>query len=144
MKRHGGRIDPEVRLYLTYFAALLMAISLVILGFALQHTWHYMIVAVFYGLQVVGIMITTTAVNAFLLDAYPEGSGEVGAFTVFGRVFGGTMATYINIPWVQSAGAATVFGIQAGITVGASLIIIFLQVFGKRLRKAQGPMVFSH
>jgi len=55
-----------------------------------------------------------------------------------------TPSRYINIPWVTQAGAATVFGIQAGITIAASLIIVFLQVFGKRLRKAQGSMVFSH
>lgn len=144
MERHGGRIDPEVRLYLTYLASLLMTLALVILGFALENVWHYMVVAVFYGIQVVGIMIATTAVNAYLLDSYPEGSGEVGAWIVFGRVFGGFMATYINIPWVQQAGAATVFGIQAGITIAASLIVVFLQIFGKRLRTAQGPMVFSH
>ena len=69
-----------------------MAVALIVLGFALENVWHYMVVAVFYGLQVVGIMIATTAVNAFLLDAYPEGSGEVGAWIVFGRVFGGFMA----------------------------------------------------
>lgn len=144
MKRNNGRIDPEVRLYLTYLSSLLMAVALIVLGFALENVWHYMVVAVFYGLQVVGIMIATTAVNAFLLDAYPEGSGEVGAWIVFGRVFGGFMATYINIPWVQGAGAAKVFGIQAGITVAAALIVVFLQLFGKRVRKRQGAMVFSH
>lgn len=137
-------MDPEVRLYLTYLSSTLMAVALIVLGFALENVWHYMIVAVFYCVQVIGIMIATTAVNAFLLDAYPEGSGEMGAWIVFGRVFGGFMATYINIPWVQSTGAAKVFGIQAGITVAALFIIIFLQVFGKRLRKAQGAMVFLH
>lgn len=137
-------MDPKVRLYLIYFAALLMAMSQVILGFSLQNGGHYLAVAVLYGLQVVGIRITTTAVNAFLLDAYPEWSGEFGAFVVFGRALGGTMATHINIPWVQNAGAGTVFGIQAGITVGASLIIILLQVFRKHLRITRGPMVFSH
>ena len=140
--RRHGRLDPEVRLYISYFASTLMAVALLILGFALHHTWHYMVVAVFYGVQVAGIMITTTAVNSYLLDAYPEGSGEVGAWVCFGRVFGGFMATYINIPWVQKKGPAKVFGIQAGITVGAVLIIVVLQVFGKRLRQAQGKMVF--
>ena len=119
-----------------------MATALLVLGFALQNSWHYMVVAVFYGVQVAGIMITTTAVNTYLLDAYPEGSGEVGAWIAFGRVFGGFMATYINIPWVQKIGPAKVFGIQAGVTVGAALIVVFLQVFGKRLRQAQGRMVF--
>ena len=144
MRRNNGRIDPEVRLYLAYLASLLMMVGLIVLGFALQNIWHYMIVAVFYGVQVAGIMITTTAVNAYLLDSYPEGSGEMGAWIVFGRVFGGFMATFIEINWVLQAGAIKVFGIQAGITVAAMLIIVFLQVFGKRIRRAQGTMTFSH
>lgn len=44
--------------------------------------------------------------------------------------------------WVEQAGASTVFGIQAGITIAASLIVVFLQLFGKRIRQAQGAMVF--
>ena len=83
--RRRGRIDPEVRLYISYFASLIMALALLILGFALQRGWHYMVVTVFYGVQVAGIMIATTAVNAYLLDAYPEGSGEVGAGFALGE-----------------------------------------------------------
>jgi len=37
------------------------------------------VLAVFVAGQVMGIMIATVAVNAYLLDSYPEGSGEVGA-----------------------------------------------------------------
>lgn len=140
--RRNGRIDPEVRLYISYFASVLMAVSLIILGFALQKRWHYMVVAVFFGAQVAGIMIVTTAVNAYLLDAYPEGSGEVGAWLGFGRTWGGFMASYINIPWVLKDGPAKVFGIQAAVVLGATLIVAVLQIFGKKLRQAQGRMIF--
>ena len=90
----------------------------------------------------VGIMIATTAVNAYLLDAYPEGSGEVGAWIVFGRTFGGFMATFVEIPWVARTGAAKVFGVQAATIAASALIIAFLQIFGKRIRRQQGKMVF--
>ncbi|TKA82817.1 hypothetical protein B0A55_01070 [Friedmanniomyces simplex] len=141
-RRHGGRIEAEVRLYAAYLASAIMIVAVVILGFALQNVWHYMVVAVCYGTQVVGIMIATTAVNAYLLDSYPEGSGEVGAWIVFGRTFGGFMATLIEIPWVTKTGAARVFGVQAGTISAAALILVFLQIFGKRIRKAQRGMVF--
>ena len=101
-----------------------------------------MVVTVFYGVQVAGIMIATTAVNAYLLDAYPEGSGEVDARLCFGRVWGGFMATYVNIPWATKDGPAKALGIQAAIVIGAMVIILVLQLFGKRLRQAQGPMLF--
>ena len=140
VRRHQGRIDPEARLIICYLASLLMALGLLVLGFALQRTWHYMAVAVFAAMQVAGIMIATTAVNAYLLDSYPEGSGEVGAWINVGRTLGGFMATYIEIPWVERAGTAKVFGIQTGITVAAAIIPLLLQLFGKKIRQAQGRM----
>ncbi len=71
----------------------MMAISILVLGFAIQNLWHWAVLAVFVAGQVMGIMIATVALNAYLLDAYPEGSGEVGAWIVVGRTLGGFMAT---------------------------------------------------
>lgn len=141
-KRHSGRIDPEARLIISYLAGILMAVGILVLGFALQYRWHWAYAAVFGGMQVAGIMIATTAINAYLLDSYPEGSGEVGAWIVVGRTWGGFMATYVEINWVLSAGPAKALGIQAAITVAAMFIPLFLQIFGKRIRQWQGPMKF--
>lgn len=141
-KRHQGRFDPEARLIICYLAGVLMAVGLLVLGFALQNRWHWAYLAVFGAMQVVGIMIATTAINAYLLDSFPEGSGEVGAWIVVGRTLGGFMATYIEIPWVFEAGAETAFGIQTAITAAAILVPLFLQLFGKKIRRWQGPMKF--
>ena len=102
-----------------------------------------MAIAVFTAGQVMGIMIATVALNAYLLDAYPEGSGEVGAWIVVGRTLGGFMATYVEINWVVRDGLVNAFGAQTGITAAAGLIILALGVFGKRMRKAQGSMKFA-
>jgi hypothetical protein len=120
-----------------------MGVGILVLGQALQNRWHYIVVAVFAAMQVFGIMTATTAVNAYVLDAYPEGSGEVGAWINVGRSMGGFMATYINIPWVLGSGPGEVLGIQAGITWAAALIPLFLQFFGKRILQSQGPMLFT-
>lgn len=117
--------------------------AVVVIGFALEHRWHYMILAVFSALQTVGVMIVTTAINAYLLDCYPEGSGEVGAWVTASRNWAGFMATYIQIEWVTKAGAATAFGAQAGITAASVVILITLQLFGRKFRGAQGRMVFA-
>ena len=120
-----------------------MAASVLVLGFALQHTYHYIVIAVFFAGQGMGIMIATVALNAYLLDAYPEGSGEVGAWIVVGRNMGGFMATYIEINWVAESGPIDAFGAQTAIVAAAGFIILFLGLFGKRLRKAQGRMNFA-
>ena len=143
MRRHSSHIEPEARLIIIWLASPLMAVSILVLGFAIQHTYHYMVIAVFFGAQVMGIMIATVALDAYLLDAYPEGSGEVGAWITVGRAMGGFMATYIEINWVLKSGPLAALGAQTGITGAASLIILVLGLFGKRIRKAQGRMEFA-
>ncbi|CAI7672329.1 unnamed protein product [Penicillium pancosmium] len=142
-KRHSGRLDPEARLIMTYPATIICCVSLIVLGFAFERQWHYMIIAVFAALQCVGVMIVTTAINAYLLDCYPEGSGEVGAWVTASRNWAGFMATYIQIDWVTRLGPAKALGIQAAITFASVFFMVFLQMYGKRLRHWQGRMVFG-
>lgn len=94
-------------------------------------------------MQISGIMIATVALNAYLLDAYPEGSGEVDAWINVGRATGGFMATYIEINWVAKDGPLKALGAQTGITAAAGFLVLFLGVFGKRVRRAQGRMNFA-
>ena len=135
-------MEPEARLIITWLATPIMAVSILVLGFAVQRTWHYMVFAVFTGGQIAGIMIATTSLNAYLLDSYPGASGEVGAWLVAGRTWGGFLAVYVEINWVKAAGTEKVCGIRAAITAAASLIILFLQLYGKRIRLKQGKMDF--
>lgn len=142
MRKHDDRLDPEARLIITYPATLILCLSLLILGFAFQHKWHYMVLAVFAAMQCFGVMIVTTAINAYLLDCYPEGSGEVSAWITASRNWAGFMATYIQLKWVGQLGPAKVLGIQAAITFASIALIVFLQQYGKRIRQWQGPMTF--
>lgn len=100
-RRHGDTIIPELRLFPSYPAALLMFRALVILGSALGRKWHYMVVAVRYALQIGGMLIMTISVNAYLLQWYPEAPGEVGLWINMGRSFGRFMATFVQIEWVE-------------------------------------------
>ncbi|RMY04447.1 hypothetical protein D0867_08809 [Hortaea werneckii] len=140
MRRHSGTMHPEARLYIIYFASGIVGLFILLLGQALQHTWHFMAVAVFDAAQLIGVNIISTAVNAYLGDAYPEAPGEMDTWIVMGRTMGGFMATYIELPWVQSAGPGTALGAQAGITWAALVLVVILQVWGKTLRNWQGPI----
>lgn len=142
-RRHSGHIEPEARLIIIWLATPTMAVSVLVLGFALQRVYHWIVIAVFFAMQISGIMIATVALNAYLLDAYPEGSGEVDAWINVGRATGGFMATYIEINWVARDGPLKALGAQTGITAAAGLLVLFLGVFGKRVRRAQGRMNFA-
>ena len=72
MKRHNNHLEPEARLSVIWFSTPFMLAGLVLLGFALERAYHYMICSLGWGLYVFGIMITTVGVNAYVLDSYPE------------------------------------------------------------------------
>ncbi|KAF9892637.1 hypothetical protein FE257_001039 [Aspergillus nanangensis] len=142
-RRNNGRFEPEFRLFAMYFALPFMIAGLILLGFALEDAYHYMITALAWGLYVFGIMIVTVAVNAYVLDSYPEASGEVAAWINFGRTTGGFIVSYFMVTWSEKQGAKRQFGTMCGIVVFAFLIIILLQVVGKKLRMWAGPAHFK-
>ncbi|KAL8855086.1 MAG: hypothetical protein Q9221_000283 [Calogaya cf. arnoldii] len=52
MRRHAGTLDPEARLLAIYVATPFMLAGLVLIGFCLEYSYHYMITAVAWGLYV--------------------------------------------------------------------------------------------
>jgi MFS family permease len=143
MARQNGRITPEARLIAIWLATPFYITGIVVMGYALGRHWHYMALVIGWGPQNFGIIIITTAINAYVLDAYPEGSGEVAALLNAGRAWGGFAAGYVQIVWAERSGTIVEFGSQAGISAAAFFIVVGLQFFGERLRKWQGPMNFA-
>ncbi|KFG85957.1 MFS transporter [Metarhizium anisopliae] len=139
---HAGHFEPEIRLRAIWFSTPFMLAGLVGLGFALEDGFHYMVTAVFWGLYVFGIMVSTVALNAYNLDSYPEASGEVSAWINFARTAGGFIISYFQVNWAHSVGAKVSFGTQAGICLFAFLIIVLLQVYGKAIRIKSGALHF--
>ncbi|GES66485.1 putative MFS transporter [Aspergillus terreus] len=142
-RRNKGRFEPEFRLFAMYFALPFMIAGLILLGFALENGYHYMLTALAWGLYVFGIMIVTVGINAYVLDCYPEASGEVAAWLNLGRTTGGFIVSYFMVTWANRQGAKRQMGTMTGIVVFAFLIIILLQVVGKRLRLWAGPVNFK-
>lgn len=142
-RRHASRLEPEARLWAIWISTPFIISGLILLGFALQNAYHYMIAALGWGLYVFGIMITTTAISAYLLDSYPEASGEVAAWLNWARVLGGFIISYFQVKWAEKQGATKSFGIQAAICLFAFFFILILQVWGKRLRIWSGQPRFK-
>ena len=120
-----------------------MISGIVLLGFALERGYHYMLASLGWGLYVFGVMITTVAVNAYVLDSYPEASGEVAAWINFGRTTGGFVVSYFMVEWAEKQGAIRQFGTMGGICAFAFLMIVGLQIFGKKMRQWAGPVNFK-
>ena len=56
---------------------------------------------------------------------------------------GGFIISYYQVTWAKAQGTKTSFGIQAAICAFAFGLIVFLQIFGKRLRVWAGALDFA-
>ena len=120
-----------------------MVAGLIIMGFALERHYHYMLAALGWGCYVFGIMIVTVAINSYVLDAYPEASDEVAAWVNFGRTTGGFIVSYLMVEWSHNQGTIRQMGTMCGIVGAAFFIVLGLQVWGKSLRIWAGPAKFK-
>jgi hypothetical protein len=117
--------------------------GLILMGFALEREYHYMLAALGWGLYVFGIMVVTVAINSYVLDSYPEASGEVAAWVNFGRTCGGFIVSYFMVEWAEKEGTIKQMGTMCGVVGAAFFMILALQYFGKRLRGWSGPADFK-
>jgi hypothetical protein len=140
---HSGVIEPEARLIMIWLVLPFKLIGYNLIGTALQRHWSYWIVAVGWCMHNFSTIATTAAVGAYLIDAYPEASGESAAWLNFWRTIGGFIIGYVQLEWAASAGTQVEYGIQSGIMAAAFLVVVVLTFFGKRLRRAQGPLKFK-
>jgi len=143
MRRHDGRFEPEARLAVTWISVPFMVAGLVLLGFSLERGYHFMIASLAWGLYVFGIMITTVGISAYVLDSYPEASGEVASWVNFARTCGGFIISYFQVTWANAEGTEISMGVQAAIVAFGLVIIVVLQMWGKRLRIWSGQPHFK-
>jgi hypothetical protein len=73
-------------------------------GFCLEDAYHHLITSLVWGMYVFDIMVMAVVVNAYSLDSYPEGSGEVAAFINIVRMTGEFVVSYFQVRWANSMG----------------------------------------
>ena len=143
INKHHGHFEPELRLRAIFISTPFMVVGIVLLGFALENAYHYLLASLGWGLYVFGIMVTTVAINAYGLDSYPEGSGEVAAWINMARTTGGFIVSYFQVEWANAMGVKNSFVVQASIIAGAFIIPVCLVIWGKALRETSGPLGFK-
>ena len=140
MRKHKGRFVPEIRLWTTYVGLPLMAAGLVLVGQALRHLLPVPAIVFGWGMNVVGVMLTSVAVVAYVLDCYSSAAGEVSALINLARVGSGFSVGYYQQSWGAKDGYDVSFGIQAAVVVSVFSLVILSQLFGSRLRAWAGPV----
>jgi len=114
------------------------------IGVTVQRHLNLWVLIVGWGMHNLSTVLTTSAVAAYLIDCYPEASGESAALLNFSRTLAGFILGYVQLTWAQAAGPEVEYGIQTAIMGGAFLFFVVpLTFFGARIRKIQGPLKFK-
>ncbi|EEY23061.1 conserved hypothetical protein [Verticillium alfalfae VaMs.102] len=140
VRKHNGVFEPEARLYMIYLAAIPMIGGLVLLGQALDRHLSVAAVIMGWGLHSFGIMLTSVAVSAFVLDSYPTAPAEVSGWSNFARAIGGFSVGYFQQPWGAKVGFDGSFGTQAGVVAFGVIIVGIVHKYGHSLRLKAGPI----
>lgn len=143
-KRNNGIIDPEARLIPIWLVLPFKIIGYNLIGLTMQKHWSYYVLAVGWGMHNFATIVTTAAVAAYLIDAYPEASGESAAWLNFSRTLAGFILGYVQLNWAAAQGPEIEYGIQTAIMGGAFLVFVVPMTFlGKKVRNSQGPLNFK-
>ena len=88
-------------------------------------------------------MITTVALTSYNLDSYPEGSGEIAAWLNMARTTGGFIIQYFQVDWAKKMGTKATFGIQGAVIFSSYFLVVYVQIYGKKMRERAGPLRFK-
>ncbi|KAK5952314.1 hypothetical protein OHC33_006787 [Knufia fluminis] len=143
-RRHNGIIAPEARLIPLWIVLPLKIAGYNMIGVTMQRHLNIWVLIVGWGMHNLATILTTSAVSAYLIDCYPEASGESAAWLNAVRTLAGFILGYVQINWAHSAGTEIEYGIQTAIMGGAFLVFVVpTTIFGSRIRKIQGPLKFK-
>lgn len=134
--RNGGeKFTPEFRLWSLPLSTVLMFVGLTLLGQAFGNHWHYMAIAVFWGVFVFSAMTSTVVITAYVLDCFPEYSVVTAAHLNFARVLFGFLVPLFQRKWIDAIGGAQwSFLCQGAICLVAYGFVAAVQVHGARWR----------
>jgi len=141
IRRHNGVFEPEARLACCYIGSLLMFAGQILAGGTLQHHLSVAGLVFGWGMYVVGIMISVSAIYNYGSDCYPFRQGEVSALLNGWRTMLGFAVAFWEVPFATRKGPLLEFGAQSAIIAGATLLIPLMQWRGKWFRHLMKPLV---
>ncbi|KAK2595454.1 hypothetical protein QQS21_006794 [Conoideocrella luteorostrata] len=130
---------PEMRIWLSYPAALLSAVGLIIWGISIDYDYHWMVGEFAFALFGAGIQMGNTAICSFVMDAYPMQSMATMTFYAVMLNLSAFAEPFFIVPWVENVGFTWTFAGQAFITLFFCVpVMVLIHRFGGVLREKSG------
>lgn len=132
-RRNRGIYEPEYRLLLNV-GGLAIGVGLFGFGYLAQHGESFYATATLHGMVLFGVIASTTATTAYVLDAFRSMSSEVFIAGMSFKNFLFYGFSFFMNNWVATSGPQQVFYVWGGTAFAALLGVPVLYVFGKVYR----------
>ncbi|OAL45661.1 MFS general substrate transporter [Pyrenochaeta sp. DS3sAY3a] len=134
-RRNGGVFEPEMRLPVVLFPALLVPTGLLMFGLGVHNGVHWIVPTIGAGLNGVALTGIGSVAQPYMMDAYaPVIYDCLVNFNGFKNVVSFAMGFGV-IPWLEQNGIVTVFCIVAALVFVIDAAVIFIYIYGKQLRE---------
>ncbi|KUJ18805.1 MFS general substrate transporter [Mollisia scopiformis] len=133
-KRNDGIYEPEMRLYLAIFPALVGPAGLFLYGFALAHDAHWiapMAGVALYGFSQASIQALSLT---YLMDSYEEASNIPIFGVCFVRNAIAACIVFAVSPWIEGMGMYNTFVLLGCVALFVMLLCVPIIIWGKKLR----------
>ncbi|KAH8199479.1 hypothetical protein TruAng_006355 [Truncatella angustata] len=146
-RRNGGVYEPEMRLYLFPFQALVMAGGLIMFGITADKGWHWIYPSIGAGFFGFGMGASGDICFTMILDTYPELItspieklvSEAFVLITFIRNSISIPGPFCITPWLAAMSVSNMFITAGLISLGVSLFCIPFLVWGKKWRVGLAP-----
>ncbi|KAH8657495.1 major facilitator superfamily domain-containing protein [Tricladium varicosporioides] len=133
-KRNNGIYEPEMRLYLAIFPALIGPVGLFLYGYGTAAGMDWIIPCI--GVGIFGFSVTALGDTSltYLSDSYREILGDALVGIAFVRNLAAAAVVFAQDPWTQAIGLRGLFTCIGCISIGFNILIIPLTIWGKKFR----------
>ncbi|KAH8816701.1 major facilitator superfamily domain-containing protein [Xylogone sp. PMI_703] len=139
-RKNNGVFEPEMRLPVVIFPATIVPLGLVLFGVGIHKQFHWIVPVIGVGCVGCGLSSIPSVTMPYLLDSYyPIAIDCLILFNGFKNFvsFGVGFAVF---PWIDRDGIIAVFCILAALVAIIDSSVIFIYIFGKRLRAREAQL----
>ncbi|PFH60570.1 hypothetical protein XA68_10737 [Ophiocordyceps unilateralis] len=141
-KRNNGVFEPEMRLYLLPFPAILMSAGIATFGVTAGLGMHWIYPSIGSAMTSFGFSSTADLVLTVIIDAYPDIISQSFVVIAFFRNIIGMAGVLSLTPWRQSMGTVHMFIVIAVLSLVVNGFALPLVIWGKRLRAKTAPRYY--
>ncbi|EXJ86337.1 hypothetical protein A1O3_03288 [Capronia epimyces CBS 606.96] len=143
-RRNGGIREPEHRLWVLVFSAVVGAAGFILWGVGAAHQVQFMGLIVGVGMVEFAVVAGGSTALAYDIDSFKEIAGESLILVIIVRNTLGFGFSYGITPWLNSQGLTDTFVAVGMLSFGCTMTFLFFIVFGKAIRRWSAKMYWEY